>query len=132
MASSIALPGAPGLSHKAPIPAAARVGPLLCSSAISGKDALTGELPADAAMQVRHAFENLKRVVEAAGATLADIAKLTITVSDDGVRDAVNARWLALFPDPAARPARHIAMHALQHGMRVQLEFIAYTTKDRS
>ena len=119
-----------GLAHNAPIPVAARVGPLLCSSAISGKDATTGVLPADAAEQARLAFTNLRRVLEAGGATLADVAKLTVYIKDNGVRDAVNAGWLDCFPDPADRPARHVVVHDLQHGMALQLEFIALIQKE--
>jgi 2-iminobutanoate/2-iminopropanoate deaminase len=121
----------PELAHNAPIPVAARVGPLLCSSAIAGKDPATGQLPADAAGQARNAFANLRRVLEAGGAALADVAKLAITVKDNGVREAVNAEWLACFPDPADRPARHIVVHDLQHGMALQLEFIALVSKDQ-
>jgi 2-iminobutanoate/2-iminopropanoate deaminase len=122
----------PGLAHNAPIPVASRVGPLLCSSAISGKDAATGQLPADTTAQVRHAFANLHSVLAAGGATPADVARLTVTVKDNGVRDAINAVWLALYPDPHARPARHIAVHDLQHGMALQLEFIALISKEGS
>jgi 2-iminobutanoate/2-iminopropanoate deaminase len=122
----------PGLAHNAPIPVASRVGPLLCSSAISGKDAATGQLPADATAQVRHAFANLRSVLAAGGATPGDVAKLTVIVKDNGVREAVNAEWLALYQDPHARPARHIAVHDLQHGMALQLEFIALISKEGS
>jgi 2-iminobutanoate/2-iminopropanoate deaminase len=128
---SITVPEAPGLAHNAPIPQAARVGPLLCSSAIAGKDPATGQLPGDPAAQARNAFASMKRLLEAGGATLADVARLTVTVSDNGVRDAVNAEWLAAFPDPEDRPARHIAVHDLQHGMRLQLEFIALIQENR-
>ena len=120
----------PGLAHNAPIPVAARVGSLVCSSAIAGKDASTGELPADAAAQARHAFANLRRVLHAAGATPAAVAKLTVTIKDNGVREAVNAEWLDLFPDPQDRPARHIAVQDLQHGMALQLEFIALVSNE--
>ena len=120
----------PGLAHNAPIPVAARVGPLLCSSAIPGKDAATGNLPADPAEQVRHAFANLRRILEAGGATTADVARLTVTLASQGLRDAVNAEWLAMFPDPHDRPARHIAVHDLQHGMALQLEFIALVSNE--
>jgi 2-iminobutanoate/2-iminopropanoate deaminase len=121
-----------GLAHNAPVPVAARVGNLLCSSAIAGKDAATGELPADGATQAKNAFANLRRVLEAGGATLADVAKLSITVKDNSVREAINAEWLALFPDPHDRPARHIVVHELQHGMALQLEFIALISKESS
>jgi 2-iminobutanoate/2-iminopropanoate deaminase len=115
----------PGASHNAPIPAGARVGNILCSSAISGKDAATGRLPEDAAAQARFAFANLRALLEAGGAALADVVKLAVTVRDDTVRQAVNAEWLAAFPDPHDRPARHITVHPLQHGMWLQLEVMA-------
>ena len=115
----------PGIGHKAPIPLAARVGDLVCSSGIAGKDPASGALPDDPAAQVRNAFANLERVLAAAGATLADVARLTVYVRDDGVHDAINAEWHRCFPDPGDRPARHMLVHPLQHGMIVQLEFIA-------
>lgn len=125
---SIELPGA---SHKAPIPAAARVGDLLCSSGIAGKDAATGQLPPDDAAQAANAFLNLDRLLEAGGATLADVARLTVYVKDDAAREAVNAEWLRRFPDAADRPARHVLVYDLQHGMRLQLEFIAVASRPR-
>jgi 2-iminobutanoate/2-iminopropanoate deaminase len=115
----------PGASHNAPIPAGARVGNILCSSAISGKDAASGKLPEDAAQQAANAFDNLKALLQAGGASLDDIVKLTVTIRDNAVRDAVNAQWLACFPDPHDRPARHIVLHDLQHGMWLQLEAMA-------
>lgn len=120
----------PGLAHKAPIPAGARVGNLICTSAIAGKDALSGELPADAAAQTALAFHNLQCVLDAGGASLADVLKLTVYVKDDSVRDAVNGEWLRCFPDPRDRPARHIVVHDLQHGMLLQLECLAVVASD--
>jgi 2-iminobutanoate/2-iminopropanoate deaminase len=118
----------PGAGHNAPIPLGARVGPLICSSGISGKDPATGQLPASSAEQVRLAFANMDALLAAGGATLAHVAKLHITVHDNAVRDAINNEWLARFPDPQDRPARHIVVHALQHGMVLQLEVTAFVT----
>jgi len=118
----------PGAGHNAPIPLGARVGPLICSSGISGKDPATGQLPTDATAQVRLAFANMDALLAAGGATLAHVAKLHITVNDNSVRDAINAEWLARFPDPQDRPARHIVVHELQHGMVLQLEVTAFVT----
>jgi 2-iminobutanoate/2-iminopropanoate deaminase len=115
----------PGLSHNAPIPVGARVANVLCSSAIAGKDPATGKLAAGPADQARHAFDNLKRFLDAGGATLADVVKLTVYVKDDSVREHINGHWLAFWPDPAQRPARHIVVHDLQHGMALQLEAMA-------
>lgn len=115
----------PGLSHNAPIPQAARVGPVLCSSGIAGKDSATGELPDDAPAQARNAFRNMEALLAAGGASLGDLVKLTVYARDNSVREAINAEWLRCFPDPADRPARHILIHDLQHGMWLQLEFMA-------
>lgn len=115
----------PGLAHKVPIPVGARVANVLCSSALAGKDPATGKLADSAADQVRLAFENLKRFLAAGGATLADVVKLTIYVKDDSVREPINAHWLAFWPNPEERPARHVVAHDLQHGMVIQLETLA-------
>jgi len=114
-----------GLAHNAPIPVGARVVNVLCSSAIAGKDPATGGLAAEAADQARLAFDNLKLFLDAGGATLADVVKLTVYIKDDSVREHINAHWLACWPDPAQRPARHIVVHDLQHGMALQLETLA-------
>jgi 2-iminobutanoate/2-iminopropanoate deaminase len=115
----------PGASHKAPIPAAARVANILCTSAVSGKDPASGELPASAEQQARNAFANLRAVLQAGGASLDQVVKFSITLHEEGVRQAINAEWLAAFPDPHDRPARHITVHPLQHGMLLQLEVMA-------
>ncbi len=119
----------PNVGHKAPIPLGARVGNVLCSSAITGKSPADGSLPADGAAQCTNAFANLDALLAAGGATLADVVKLSVTVNDDALRDAVNAQWLARFPDPDDRPARHTTVQALSHGMAVQLEVIAVVTQ---
>ena len=115
----------PGASHKAPIPAAARVANILCTSAVSGKDPASGQLPTAVGSQVKNAFANLRAVLAAGGASLDQVVKFSITLHDDSVREAINAEWLAAFPDPQDRPARHITVHPLQHGMLLQLEVIA-------
>lgn len=115
----------PGASHKAPIPAAARVGNVLCTSAVSGKDPVSGELPADIDSQVRNTFANLRAVLAAGGASMDDVVKFSVTIKDNAVREAINAEWNAAFPDPHDRPARHIVVADLQHGMQLQIEVIA-------
>jgi len=118
----------PGVGHNAPIPLGARVGPLICSSGISGKDPANGQLPADPQTQVRLAFSNMDALLASAGATLAHVVKLHITLQDGAMRDAINEAWVSRFPDPEDRPARHIVMHELQHGMVLQLEVTALVT----
>lgn len=116
----------PHVGHKAPIPLGARVGPLICSSGIAGKDPADGHLPSDGATQVANAFTNLQALLAAGGAGLAHVAKLVVTLASDDLREPVNTQWLACFPDPADRPARHIVVQPLGHGMQVQLEVLAW------
>lgn len=115
----------PGLAHKVPIPVGSRVANVLCSSAIAGKDPATGTLAQAPAEQVRLAFENVKRFLEAGGATLEHVVKLAVCVKDDSVREHINAHWLALWPDAAHRPARHVSVYDMQHGMVIQIEILA-------
>jgi 2-iminobutanoate/2-iminopropanoate deaminase len=114
------------VGHKAPIPLGARVGPLICSSGIAGKDPATGALPGDGPTQVANAFVNLEALLAAGGAGLEHVAKLVVTLADDGLREAVNVHWLACFPDADDRPARHVVVQPLGHGMQVQLEVLAW------
>ena len=116
----------PGFGHGAqPIPAASLVGPLLVSGGISGKDPETGTIPEDPAAEVAQAFANLRAILDAAGATPEQVAKVTVFVKDRDIRAHVNPSWLELFPDPESRPARHTLETGLV-GMRIQLECLAY------
>jgi len=115
----------PGVAHGAPIPMAARVGNIVWSSAIPGKDARTGLLPPGGAEQVRSAFENVGAVLAAAGVTRDDVVYVSVLLADDELRPEVNRHWLEWFPDAADRPARHVTLQALPGGMLVQLQLIA-------
>ena len=116
----------PGLTHGgAPIPAACRVGPILATSGVGGKDPATDTLPADVATQARNCFENLRRVLEAGGMSMGDVVKLTVFLADESHRAAVNEPWLRYYPDPHHRPARHALVMPLRAGMLVQLEALA-------
>ena len=116
-----------GFSHKNPIPAACRVGPLLESGSVLGNDPATGQPAATIEAQCRHMLDNVRRIVEAGGGNLGDIVKLTVWMKDRSQRAALNAVWTELFPDPAARPARH-AIHApdLDMGKLIECSFTAY------
>lgn len=116
----------PGVTHgSAPIPMGARVGNTLYSSGIMGKDPATDKLPEDAASQARFLFQNMRTFLEVGGATLDDVVRMTVYLKDDSLRDVLNAEWLAAFPDPHDRPARHVHIHPLRGGMQIQIEIVA-------
>jgi 2-iminobutanoate/2-iminopropanoate deaminase len=114
-----------GVEHVAPIPMGARVGNMVFSSGIMGRDPATGEVPDGAAAQARLAFANMKTLIENAGGTLADIGHVRVLMKDETVREHVNPPWLEFFPDPDDRPARHAVVQPLRGKMVVQLEMIA-------
>ncbi|MBV9323904.1 MAG: RidA family protein [Chloroflexi bacterium] len=93
--------------HVNPIPAASRIGGLVMSSVISGRDRVSGRMPPTIEGQCAEMFRVVREIVEAAGGTPADIIKMTVWLRDPGNRDALNAEWVKLFPEPGSRPARH-------------------------
>ena len=96
-----------GASHVNPIPSASRRGPFVVSGAISGADPETGKVPADLDEQCRLMFENVRRVMAAAGGTPDDIVKMTMWITDRALRPILNKHWVEIFPDANSRPARH-------------------------
>jgi 2-iminobutanoate/2-iminopropanoate deaminase len=101
------------------------VGPIVYSSAIPGTDPRTGDLSAATREEVAQAFRNLDEFLAAAEVENEDVVRLTVLLSDETLRDAVNEEWLARFPDPLSRPARHTTVGGLRVGMRIQLEVVA-------
>jgi enamine deaminase RidA (YjgF/YER057c/UK114 family) len=69
----------------------------------------------------------VREILKVAGATPEDIAKINVWIKDRALRPHVNKEWLAMFPDPHSRPARHtFPAPDLPPGMMVQCEVIAF------
>lgn len=102
-----------------------RVGGLVFSSGIAGKDPATDQVPPDPARQAELMFDNLRTFMERAGGGLEDVAHMTVFVKDDAYREHLNREWLRAFPDPHDRPARHTLRFDLPAGMLLQCEVIA-------
>lgn len=116
---------AEGFSHKNPIPAACRIGPVLYSGSIQGTDPATGAYGATLAEQCELMFEHVRRIVEAAGGSPRNIIKMTVWMNDRTQRADLNVPWLRMFPDPADRPARHTMQASLDGGKLVECDFVA-------
>ncbi|MBC7436052.1 MAG: RidA family protein [Bdellovibrionales bacterium] len=115
-----------GVTHgAAPIPAGARVGNMIYSSGISGKDPANDKLAADGPAQSVFMFQNMRTLLKNGGATLEDVVHVTAFVKDNSQREALNAEWLKCFPDPHDRPARHTLVADLQNGLLMQIEIVA-------
>lgn len=97
-----------GFNHGAqPIPAASRVGDIVMTGGVYGLDPATGKIPDDVERQAELMFHNLVRIMATAGVSMDRVVKMTVYVKVPEARAAVNKQWLAAFPDPASRPARH-------------------------
>lgn len=99
---------------------------MVFSSGISGRDPADGSLPDDPAKQARFAFENLVTLLADAGGSVGDIGHMKVYLKDrSAYREHVDEQWLAMFPDPDDRPARHAIEADLPGGLLLQLEVIA-------
>lgn len=115
----------PGLSHGAPIPMGSKIGNLVYSSGISGRDADTGELPDAPEQQANMLFQNIRTFMAQAGGTPDDIIRVTVHVREEQYRAVINQPWQEMFPDEHSRPARHAMRSALRGNVLFQAEIIA-------
>ena len=115
-----------GVKHVNPIPSACRRGPFLVTGAISGADPETGKVPADLDEQCARMFDNVRRILAAAGGSAEDIVKVTVWITDRSLRETLNRHWVAMFPDPHSRPARHTqTSRDLAPPMQIQCDILA-------
>jgi 2-iminobutanoate/2-iminopropanoate deaminase len=71
-----------GFKHANPIPNACRIGNLLMSGVILGRDPVTGTMPKTIEEQCAHMFAHMQAIVEAGGGTTDDIIKMTVWLQD--------------------------------------------------
>lgn len=86
----------------------------------AGGDLITGDITHAA----RQCLLNVQAVLEAAGATMADVVKVTVYLTDMGDFAAVNAVYSEFFPEPY--PARScIEVSGLPKGAPIEVEAVA-------
>jgi 2-iminobutanoate/2-iminopropanoate deaminase len=113
----------------APLPKGAyspgmRAGDLLFVSGQVPRDPSTGQLvPGDVADQTRQTLRNLSAVLEAGGASLADLVSVTVYLQDIGDWDTFDRVYREFMQPPF--PTR-TALGASLHGFLVEISGIAY------
>jgi 2-iminobutanoate/2-iminopropanoate deaminase len=116
----------PGLHHENPIPMGCIIGNLMMTSGIFGMEPETRKFPDDIEGQCKLMFDNIRRVMAAAGGSPDDIIKMVVWAKDKSFKNAVNKEWLAMFPDEHSRPARHTMLYSGFTGNTlVQCEIVA-------
>ena len=116
----------PGLRHENPIPMGCIIGPFMMTSGIFGMEPETRKTPPDIESQCKLMFENIRRVMDAAGGSVEDIIKVVVWAKDKSFKEAVNKEWLQMFPDEHSRPARHTMLYqGFSGNALVQCEIVA-------
>jgi len=116
-------------SGAAPTPRAAysqavRAGSLLFLSGQVGVDPRTGRLVSDdVGDQTRQTLANLTSVLEAAGASWADVVSVRVYLVDTGDYGAMNAAYDAAMTEPY--PARTTIYCGLNPGNKVEIDAVA-------
>jgi 2-iminobutanoate/2-iminopropanoate deaminase len=112
------------IAHQSPIPNACRIGNIIVSGLIRGADPATSKLAATLEQQCAFMFVHMRETVEAGGAAVEDIIKVTVWMKEL-TRNPVNDEWVRMFPDPASRPARQILEVPMEPGVLIQCDFMA-------
>ncbi len=94
-----------GFVHKNPIPNASRIGNILASGIIHGRDTRAESVPDTIEEQCALCFQHMKDIVEAAGGTVDDIIKITVWLKDPADRTALKRRMDGDVPRPARTPS---------------------------
>lgn len=86
----------------------------------------TGELAGDDVVaQTRQSLTNVRAVLEAAGASMADVADVTVLLDDIADFNAMNEVYAEFFEEPyPSRAAFEVA--ALPKGAKVEIKVVAY------
>jgi len=122
-----------GLHHENPIPMGCVVGNMMMTSGIFGMEPHTRKFPDDIEGQCKLMFENVRRVMEAAGGTTDNIIKMVVWAKDKAFKNAVNKEWNAMFPDEHSRPARHTMLYGGFGGNAlIQCEIVAVLDRDEA
>ncbi len=75
-----------------------------------------GSVDKDIRVQTRAVLTNIDVILQAAGATLADVVDITVFLVDMADYAGMNEEWNARFADKASAPARTtVAVHQLPH-----------------
>ena len=118
-------------TQKAPAPAGAysqavRIGQLVFTAQVGPMDPETNQVvaPGDMAAQTRKTLENIQAILEAAGATLENVVKVTAYIETERWKE-FNAVYAEFFSE-AVFPARSIVARPKGGGQVVSMDAIAH------
>src|SRR5262249_25072117 len=116
-------PDAP--TPRGPYSPAVRAGDFIYVSGQGPIDPATDKLsPGDIQHQTRLVLSNIRRILEACGATMADVVKCSVFLKDGGDFKLMNEVYTEFFG--ANRPARTTVVCEFVADMRVEIDCVAY------
>ena len=112
-----------------PYSPAVRAGDLVYVSGQVPRDPRTGELLGTTIEeQSRATLDNVRRALEAAGATIDDVVMVTVYLADESDWGAFNTVYRTVFREPY--PARAVVGAGLR-GIKVEVSVVGYRGKER-
>ena len=106
---------------------ALRAGDFIYVASRTPRDAQGRIAGADVAAQTRHVLSQIEQILAEAGATLDDLVKTTVFLSDMKHFDTYDAAYAEIVPSP--RPVRTTAASRLDEGVHVEIDAVAYVGK---
>jgi len=119
-----------GASPVGPYSQGLRVGDFVFVSGQGPLDPKTGQIVGEnIEEQTARVLENIKAILEAGGATMADVVKANAHLSDMTLFERYNKVYVTYFPDP--KPTRTTVGSQLPlQGILIEIDVIAYVGKE--
>ena len=116
------------VSSASPYSPGLRVGDFIFVSGQVPRDPATGKIVGETIEeQTEQVIKNIQAILEAGGAKLADVVKVSAHLTDLSLFDRYNEVYVTYFPDP--KPTRTTVGSQLL-GFLVEIDAIAYVGKD--
>jgi enamine deaminase RidA (YjgF/YER057c/UK114 family) len=110
---------------QATVPLGLRLNDMVYAGGIAGVDPVTSEPAGDLRAQMSAALDHLRVLLERAGGSLDNVARVTGFVTRPEDREPIYEPWDQRFPDPADRPAFKALVATLPAGQLVRLDAVA-------
>ena len=120
----------PGLTHRDPLPNAVRMGTYVFSSVIVPWDLTTSEPVIGEDAQTDQAFDNMRKVMEAAGGTVDDIVLQWVYLNDFAYQPYMVDVYLEAWPIGQYQSARKTFRYPM--GGQIQIQVLGNIGPDRS